>query len=316
MITSMKKIGTYSGSLFLALIPAILFYASSCSAQQRSTIYGYTADLTKLVAARSDFSEVEKKNISQLQQTLKADGISAEHINLIFGNKEFGLYDSVSKFFNKNPEKEADSARKTYKWYRQKHGIEKKIRDGKIFLNRHMNVLVGAEERYGVDKRYIVSILGVESDFSRYVGRYRAVNSFVTQYVHIRKRRNFALKQLKEIIRYAEKTNIPLFELRSSYAGAIGCGQFIPSSLNRLFIGQREQIEHADPFNTADCIYSISNYLKKSGWDKRQNNTLPARGSKNWKAIRAYNHSDNYTKLIIEVAESLKKSKANNKTDI
>lgn len=311
----MKNIDTYSRSLFFVMIPVILFYASSCKAQQKSIIHGYTPpNSTNMITARADFSEIEKKYISQLQQNLKANGISAESINLIFENKEFGLYDSVSKFFNKNPEKEADSARKTYEWYREKHGIGKKIRDAKIFLNRYLNVLADAEDKYGVDKRYVVSILGVESDFSRYVGRYRAVNSFVTQYVHISRRRNFALNQLKEIIHYAEKTNIPLFEFRSSYAGAIGCGQFIPSSLNRLFIGQKEQIENSDPFNTVDCIYSISNYLEKSGWDKKQNDTLPTKGSKNWKAIRAYNHSDNYTRLIIEVAESLRKS-SRDKTD-
>ena len=312
----MKYIGIYSRSLFVIIL-TILLYSSSGSAKQRSIIHGYTSpSSSKTIKARADFSELEKKYISKLQQNLKADGIATESINSIFGSREFGLYDNVPKFFNKNPEKEADSKRKTYEWYRKKHGVEKKIHDANNFLNRYMDVLTDAENKYGVDRRYIVSILGVESDFSINVGRYKAVNSFVTQYVHISRRRNFALKQLKEIITYAKRTNIPLFEFRSSYAGAIGCGQFIPSSLNTLFVGQQEHIESANPFNTVDCIYSISNYLKKSGWDKSQNNKLPTKGSKNWKAIRAYNHSDNYTRLIIEIAESLNNSSRTEDTQI
>jgi membrane-bound lytic murein transglycosylase B len=88
--------------------------------------------------------------------------------------------------------------------------------------------------------------------------------------------------------------------------GAIGCGQFIPSSLNHYFVGRSGKIEEADPFDVTDCIYSIAYYLKRSRWDKSENGKTPQEGSKNWKAIRAYNHSDAYTRFVIETADRLK----------
>jgi membrane-bound lytic murein transglycosylase B len=172
-------------------------------------------------------------------------------------------------------------------------------------MKDHTDALAGAEKKYGVDRRFIVSILGVESDFSRDPGRFKAVNSLLTQYLLIEKRKAYAYRELKEIIRYSKRTGLHFFDFTSSYAGAIGCAQFIPSSLNSYFVGKGGKIEKADPFDINDCIYSVAYYLKKSGWDRRRNNKTPAKGSRNWKAIRAYNHSDAYTRFVIEVAGRL-----------
>jgi membrane-bound lytic murein transglycosylase B len=254
---------------------------------------------------RTNYSEDEKLRISMLKDRLEADGISAETIDSIFTNEAFGFYDIVPKRFQKNPEKEADSGKKTYEWYRKHHGIDWKKRDAKAFLETYMHELNMAEKKYGVDKRYVVSILGIESDFCKHRGVYKAVNALTTLYVLVDRRKGFAYTQLKELIAYSNKTNISLYDLSSSYAGAIGCAQFIPSSLNNLFVGKDGKIENTNPFDIVDSIYSISHYLKEFGWDKDKNDKTPVRDTKNWGAIRAYNHSDNYTMLVIEVAESL-----------
>jgi membrane-bound lytic murein transglycosylase B len=294
-----------------------LLLTMGCSKDNRITNFSSLPpdyNYIRTIGLRNSFSEDEKKSISKLIEKLKADGIERKTINSIFNNEEFGFYYIVPKLFNRNPEKEADAGEKTYEWYRNHHGVEGKIREAKYFMERYMDMLVDAEKRYSVDKRYVVSILGVESDFCKNPGSYKAINSLVTQYVLIDRRRGFAYTQIKEIIEYSNKTGISLFEFSSSYAGAIGCAQFIPSSLNSLFVGKDEKIEKTNPFDIVDSIYSISYYLKKSGWDKSQTGKTPAKDSRNWKAIFAYNHSDNYTKLVIEVAESLSQSSTSEET--
>jgi membrane-bound lytic murein transglycosylase B len=173
-------------------------------------------------------------------------------------------------------------------------------------MEKQKDELSGAEEKYGVDARYIVSILGVESNLSNDNGRFKAINALTTQYILVKKRRKYAYRQLKELIEYSERTKKPIYDYTSSYMGAIGCGQFIPSSLNGYFVGQSGNVDEADPYDLTDCIYSIAYYLKRSRWDKKQNGKTPEEGSKNWKAIRAYNHSDAYTRFVIETADRLK----------
>jgi membrane-bound lytic murein transglycosylase B len=254
---------------------------------------------------RTGLTEDEKRKISRLKKDLRKDGIKRRTVDSIFNDAEFGLYDVGVALFGGNPEKEADSGKKTYEWYRECLGVEEKVRGAEEFIRNHMDALVNAEKKYGVDRRYIVSILGVESDFSRDPGRFKAINSLVTQYLLIEEREGYAYRELKEIIRYSKRTGIPLFDFGSSYAGAIGCAQFIPSSLNHYFVGEDGEIEKADPFDVIDCIYSVAYYLKASGWDRRQNGKTAVEGSRNWKAIRAYNHSDAYTRFVIDVASRL-----------
>jgi membrane-bound lytic murein transglycosylase B len=79
-----------------------------------------------------------------------------------------------------------------------------------------------------------------------------------------------------------------LFDFTSSYAGAIGCAQFIPASLNSYFVGRDGKIEKADPLDIVDCIYSVAYYLKVSGWDRTRNGKTPLKGSRNWKAIQPF----------------------------
>ncbi len=265
-----------------------------------------TVSSMKEVTTRCDLTRKEEAKLKQLKRALRKDGISKETIEAIFDSPEFGLNDSGVKLSKNNPEKKVASGEETYQWYKKCFGLEKRIHIYKKFIKEHKDDLSAAEEKYGVDARYIVSILGVESDFSRDKGRFKAINALTTQYILVEKRRKYAYRQLKELIEYSERTKKPIYDYTSSYMGAIGCGQFIPSSLNGYFVGESGNVDEADPYNLTDCIYSIAYYLKRSRWDKKENGKTPAVGSKNWKAIRAYNHSDAYTRFVIETADRLK----------
>ncbi|MEE8575518.1 MAG: lytic murein transglycosylase [Thermodesulfobacteriota bacterium] len=266
---------------------------------------GETSAYANDIMIRVTLTGSEKRKLATLKAALIKDGINKKTVEAALGHKNFGLYDTVTKLFKSNPEKKVASGEETYRWYSECLGGEYRVHRGKKFLKKERTALAGAEKKYGVDKRYIVSIIGVESTFATDPGRFNAVNTLASLYVLVKRKKKFAYWQLKELLKYSNRTNKPASKYTSSYAGAIGCGQFIPSSLNEYFVGKAGNVEKADPFNTTDCIYSIAYYLKRSRWDKRQNGTTPKKGSKNWKAIRAYNHSDAYTRFIIEMATKL-----------
>lgn len=284
-----------------------------------------TAAFSGGIKVRGTFTTEERAEIERLKDTLTADltkeGIDRTLIDGLFNEERatFGLYDAVGPLFKSNPEKKADSGEREYEWYRDCLNLDGKVKAAKSFIRRNEDLLREVESRYGVDKRIVASILGIESSFGTDRGRFNAVSALLSQYVLVERRRSFALRELKELVRYYDKRargdtdwgegseGDQIGELRSSYAGAIGCGQFIPSSLNYYFVGKRGKIERADPFDIEDCLYSIAYYLKSSGWKRGGEKGEIARGSKRWRAIRAYNHSDAYVRFVIEIAEGTKR---------
>jgi membrane-bound lytic murein transglycosylase B len=76
---------------------------------------------------------------------------------------------------------------------------------------------------------------------------------------------------LEHFILYAFKNNIDPYSIKSSYAGAIGLPQFMPSSIIK-FGYDFDKDNVTDLTNsTKDALASIANYLTKKGWE----NSLP-----------------------------------------
>ena len=257
------------------------------------------AGLGKAFAAEKTLSSDKIAKIDELKARLKSEGYN---IDSLIDDENFEYSEKIERIFNKRRVK---NSKRTYTWYRQALNLEDKIKKAPDFMAKYEHELNGAEKKYGVDKRFVVAILGVESDFANdeHIGDYKAFNSIVTQYVIGRKR--FAFRELKHLIKFSKNIDRPIFDFYSSYAGAIGYAQFIPSSLNSLFVGKKGKAGKADPMDVTDCIYSVAHYLKRSRWDNKQSEKATVRHSKNWKAIYAYNHSDWYVRAVSEIAYSL-----------
>jgi membrane-bound lytic murein transglycosylase B len=275
--------------------------------KKKSRCGGSVSAYKKKQGLRTKLSWSERQKLKVLKTRLVKDGIDREILDSVYSSEKFGLYDSVKRLYKKNPEKQADKGKKNFDWYSECLGIDKKVADGHTFMKKYGKSLRGAEKRHKVDRRYIASIIGIESHYTSDPGRFKAVNTLTSVYMLVSRKRGFAYRQLKELFIYSEKTGISILDLNSSYAGAIGCAQFIPSSLNSLFVGKANNISKANPFRMSDCIYSVGHYLKQSRFKMPKNNKRPVEGSRVWKAVRSYNRSDSYTRMVIEMAERLGK---------
>lgn len=157
---------------------------------------------------------------------------------------------------------------------------EKRLQKGLAFWQQHRDALAQAELEYGVPAEIIVAILGIESFYGTYLGKYPVLDALFTLGFHYPPRQTFFRKELGEFFALAQEENFVLQDVKGSYAGAMGWGQFIPSSYRYYAVdfdkdGVRDLLS-----NPVDAIGSVANYFKKHGWQAEQDIAFRVRMSK------------------------------------
>ena len=148
---------------------------------------------------------------------------------------------------------------------------QKRIDEGARFWKENRELIQAASEKFGVDPQIIVSIIGVETLYGKITGSYRVLDALATLGFHYpaklkRDRSAFFSGELLHFIQLTKEENLPPTEVTGSYAGAMGMGQFIPSSYREYAVdfdgdGSRDLWR-----STADVVGSVANYLHRHGW--------------------------------------------------
>ena len=158
-------------------------------------------------------------------------------------------------------------AEKTKTWadYRKIFLTEKRIKEGKQFLKDNAELLSKAEKEFGVPKEIIGAIIGVETFYGKRQGNYRVLDSLSTLAFDYPKRSLF-WRELKEFFMLSQEQGVNPGDVKGSYAGAMGYGQFIPSSYRYYAIDYDGDGKKDLWTNKADAIGSVANYFKRHGW--------------------------------------------------
>lgn len=141
-----------------------------------------------------------------------------------------------------------------------------RVSQGLEFWAEHEETLQRAEETFGVPAEIIVSIIGVETRYGRIMGRHRVLDALATLGFDYPRRAEFFRGQLEDYLRLTREESIPAGELVGSYAGAMGYGQFIPSSYRNYAIDFDGDGKRNIWSNEVDAIGSVANYFKEHGW--------------------------------------------------
>lgn len=192
----------------------------------------------------------------------------------------FKLYNGISDRFRNAVEFKA----KSFEEYQNVLGYADKFERLPDFVESYSETLARAEKEYDIPRYVIAAIIGVESDYGRVVGKYNPFSAYVSMYTEDY-RASFAQAQLEELLIFARNNDLDVFEMKSSYAGAMAYAQFIPYSLNRWFVGK-------DIYDMHNNILSVAKYLS---------HFKEITGSVE-KAVYRYNPSEMYTKAVMTLA--------------
>ena len=163
-------------------------------------------------------------------------------------------------------------AEKVLQWheYRNIFIQPERVAAGMEFWQQHAQTLNKVSEETGVPVQYILGIIGVETYYGRIMGKHQVLDALYTLAFDYPKRSKFFTKELKHFLLLAREQHVDPLTAKGSYAGAMGFGQFMPSSY-RSYAVDFEQDEKIDLLNNpADAIASVANYLKAHGWKKGQ----------------------------------------------
>lgn len=159
-------------------------------------------------------------------------------------------------------------AEKAKPWsdYRQIFITDKRVRDGAAFWRANEQTLNDVSAAYQVPPEMIVAIIGVETSYGQNKGSFRVIDSLATLAFDYPPRQTFFRKELVNFLLLAREQKHNPVELTGSYAGAMGYGQFMPSSY-RAYAVDFDRDGFADIWdNQQDAIASVANYFKKHGW--------------------------------------------------
>lgn len=188
----------------------------------------------------------------------------------------------------------ARPAEKTMEWseYRKIFLTSERIEQGKVFLETYAEPLERAEKTMGVPKEIIASIIGVETRYGKHKGRYRVLDALSTLGFDYPPRATFFRSELKQALLLAREQGFDLREMKGSYAGAMGYGQFIPSSYRHYAIDFDDDkiVDILD--NPIDAIGSVANYFVKHRWVSGQPIAFPLNNENLGENIKSLLHKN------------------------
>lgn len=150
--------------------------------------------------------------------------------------------------------------------YRKLFITKDRIDAGVNFYMQHEAELQRAHREIGVAPEIICAIIGVETFYGRNMGTWRVLDALYTLGFHYPARASYFSKEFANYVKLATREGWNLTEVKGSYAGAMGMGQFMPSSYLEYAI-DFDGDHHVNLFNnTQDALGSVANYFRAHGW--------------------------------------------------
>ena len=156
-----------------------------------------------------------------------------------------------------------------------------RIKDGRAFLATHGDALQRVEDRSGVPGEIIVAILGIETSYGGNKGSFPVVDALYTlafayprsgdpdKAARENQREAFFRDELAQLFALAREQQLDIASLKGSYAGAMGWGQFMPSSYRDYGV-DGDGDGRIDLFDNQDDVFaSVANYFARKGmWER------------------------------------------------
>jgi lytic murein transglycosylase len=149
--------------------------------------------------------------------------------------------------------------------YLRESTISRLAAKGAKLREQYRVVLDRIEQRFGVPGAVVLAIWGRESDFGMHSSGQSAIQVLATQ-AYVGKRKDMFRQEFLMVLKMLEESDVRAADLRSSWGGAMGLTQFLPSEFFKHavdFDGDgRRDIWHSVP----DALASAAKQLADKGW--------------------------------------------------
>ena len=296
--------------------PAIKHYPNSYAKPPYSSNYG-SSGLTGTYANSPGVHNF-------IQHMVQKHGFSEAYLNNLFSRAN--RLDYVIRLESPAPSTGPSKSRPgSWTRYRNKFLTDAHISNGVEFWRNNADAIQQASITYGVDPEYIVGIIGVETYFGKNFGKTCIFDALTTLSFDTYRRSNYFQSELENFLLMTRDEGFDPRQPQGSWAGAMGYGQFMPSSFRRLAVDFNND-GRRDLWHPKDAVGSVAHYFSRSGWQFHNPVTKPSspandpavielstyEGNEYWhiypnfKVIKKYNNSNKYAMAVYQLAQAIK----------
>jgi membrane-bound lytic murein transglycosylase B len=143
---------------------------------------------------------------------------------------------------------------------------QRRVNDARSLLSQNAALLANIEARTGVPKEILVAIWGMETNYGRNLGTYNLFAALATQ-AYDGTRQGFARRELINALLLLQQNDYVPAEMVSSWAGAFGQTQFIPSTFFKYATDGDGDGKIDLWHSTADALASTAQLFQREGWE-------------------------------------------------
>ena len=204
-------------------------------------------------------SETFDNWLSSFKKYALKNGISEITFNLAMSNVKFNP--KVIEYDRYQPEFYEDT-----KTYIKKRTSNKKVKEAIKLYNKNKKLIDEVEKKFGVEKELLLALMGIETNFGKYLGKMDILSSLATLSFD-KRRSDFFTNELIIILKLIDAGVVDADILYGSWAGTFGNFQFMPSTIKNYAIDYNKD-NLIDLKSNEDSFASAANYINKMGWKK------------------------------------------------
>ena len=187
-------------------------------------------------------------------------GISEKVVNELMSNAKF--LPKVIEYDRYQPEFYEDTFT-----YIKKRSSNRKLKEGLELYSKEKTIIESIEKDFNVEKELLLALMGIETNFGKYLGKMDIVSSLATL-SYDKRRSEFFTEELLILLKLVDRKIVSKDILFGSWAGAFGNFQFMPRTIRNYAIDYNNN-KTIELKKIEDSFASAANYLKTIGWKKK-----------------------------------------------
>ena len=198
-----------------------------------------------------------KNWLERFKKVAISEGVSENTLNDVLSNVKF--LPKVIEYDRYQPEFYEDTHT-----YISKRTNNNKVKKGLILYSKEKKLINQIENKFLVEKELLLALMGIETNFGKYLGKMDIISSLATL-SYDQRRSAFFTRELLTLLKLIDKKIIDKDILFGSWAGAFGNFQFMPSTIKNYAIDYNNN-SNIELKKIEDSFASAANYINKIGW--------------------------------------------------